>query len=85
MNEGRQSKFRNITRCTQVQHGLTALSPSQSFCTALPSSVSGEQHSPPSDLGNQAPQAHEMLEMPITGSVKIMGVSEICKKGQVLP
>lgn len=69
---------------THVQHPLT-LSPSQSFCTALPSPLAEEQHSPPSDLGNQAPQAHEMLEMPITGSIKIKGISEICKKGQVLP
>lgn len=70
---------------THVQHPLPALSPSQSFCTALPSPLAEEQHSPPSDLGNQAPQAHEMLEMPITGSIKIKGISEICKKGQVLP
>lgn len=50
---------------------------------ALPSPE--EQCSPPSDLGNQAPQADEMVEMHTTGSIKIKGVSEICKESQVLP
>jgi len=44
-----------------------------------------EQCPPTSDWGNQAPQPDEMAEMHTTGSIKIKGVGEICKKGQVLP
>lgn len=68
VNQGRQSSCRNITRCSHIQHHFMALSPYKTHApTTCPFPAAGEQCSPPSDLGHQAPQADEAPKMHTNG------------------